>query len=270
MPQFEHQGIELFYDLKGQGNETVVFLNGIMMSTESWKMQSDLFSKKYTVLLNDFRGQGRSSMPDEPYTFDQHVEDLKALLDHLKITSAHFVGTSYGAEVGMKFALKYPKQIKTLTLATAVSESDFLLKEKVESWAIAARHAISYGEKADFFLLSAPFNFSSPFLEKNPDFYEKQIAKIKELPDSWFKAFIRLCDCFKTLDATKELHKLKMPVFVLAGEYDILKSVRFSAIMSKKISNVEAMIVMDAGHALVIEKAAEFNSAVTGFIDKHS
>ncbi len=47
---------------------------------------------------------------------------MAVLLDTLEIDKSHIVGVSYGAEVGMYFALMYPERVKSLTLGTAVSE----------------------------------------------------------------------------------------------------------------------------------------------------
>ena len=170
----------------------------------------------------------------------------------------------------MMFALTYPEYVQTLSLTGAVSESDYLLRSKIESWCIAARHAIKYNEKADFLLISAPFNYSSNYLENNQDFLNEKAELISSFPDKWFTSFIRLCECFKTLNITDRLSELQMPVLVVAAEHDVLKTVRFSAIIKRHIPHAETLIIMDAGHALVIEKADEFNTAVMGFIDKHS
>ncbi len=270
MPKVNTGEVDLYYEYVGTGDECIVLLNGVMMSTDAWGYQTPVLSKHYKVLLNDFRGQGRSSKPDHPYTFDMHATDLKFLLDELGIKKAHFVGTSYGAEVGMHFAIKYPEYVKSLTAATAVSESDYLLKQKIESWCIAARHALELGKSAkyDFFLLSAPYNFSTSFLATHPTFLEEKAKEVAKLPDEWFRAFIRLCECFKSLDITDQLHKIKARTLIISAENDTLKSVRYSAIMAKQISKSESVIVMEAGHSMVIESSSEFLTCLMGFINK--
>ena len=124
MPNLQVKDVSLFYEVSGQGAETVAFLNGVAMSTERWAAQTPFFSKNYHVLLHDFRGQGRSTLVSEGITFETHARDMAMLLDTLGIHGLHIVGVSYGAEVGMYFALMYPERVKSLTLGTAVSESD--------------------------------------------------------------------------------------------------------------------------------------------------
>ncbi len=271
MPYFNTGEIDLYYELLGSGDEYIVFLNGVMMNTDTWMVQAKGLKENHKILLSDFRGQGRSSKPDMNYTFEMHVNDLKSLLDELGIKKAHFVGTSYGAEVGMYYALKYPEYVQSLILATAVSESDYLLKQKIETWIIAAKHALTLGKQAkyDFFATCAPLNFSSVFLERNPGFVNDKASIVSEFPDEWFVAFIRLCECFQGFDITNELHNIKTPTLIIAAEYDDLKTVRYSSILSSKIPNSESVIVMNAGHSMVIENSAEFQTCVIGFIDKY-
>ncbi|THB73010.1 MAG: alpha/beta hydrolase [Gammaproteobacteria bacterium] len=270
MPYFSTGEVELYYEMLGSGEESIVFLNGVMMNTDTWAIQTRELKDKYNIVVSDFRGQGKSSKPDMPYTFEMHADDLKQLLDGLGIKKAHFVGTSYGAEVGMHFALRYPALVKSLVLATAVSESDALLKHKIETWKVAAKHALELGEqsKYDFFLSCAPLNFSSMFIEKHPDFIHERATSIAKFSDEWFTAFIRLCECFQSLDITGQLHKINVPSLIIAAEYDDLKTVRYSSILSNEIPNSESVIVMNAGHSMVIENSREFLTCILGFISK--
>lgn len=268
---FHHVGSKrLHYELHGEGPQTVVLLNGVMMSTDSWMFQTPIFSKKHRVLLNDFRGQGQSSELDEPYTFEQHCSDLKSLLDALGIRKAHFVGTSYGSEVGMMFTLLYPEYVQTLTICAGVSESSALLRAYIDGWCAAAQHAIEDDKKSDFMLICGPQNYSANFLDQNPGFLAERAQMVAALPSRWFASLIRLCECFNTLDITEKLNAIRVPVLLVSGQEDILKGPAFSAMIKNQIPHAESILIAGAGHAMVIEKPNEFNSVVMGFIDRHS
>jgi len=49
-------GTDLYYEEMGKG-KPVFLLNDIFMSTKSWYPESSVLSKKYRVILHDFRGQ---------------------------------------------------------------------------------------------------------------------------------------------------------------------------------------------------------------------
>ena len=70
--------------LDGEG-EPIAFLNGVLMTVDSWKLQTHEISLRFRCVMHDFRGQLRSSKPDEPWSLEDHARDLVALLDHLVV-----------------------------------------------------------------------------------------------------------------------------------------------------------------------------------------
>ena len=99
MQKIEINGVEINYSLSGSGEETIVFLNGIMMNTLSWNEFVPILTEKnnYRFLRLDFRDQGFSSPCQEDYHVSIHVDDLKGLLDTLGLKKVHLLGVSYGA-----------------------------------------------------------------------------------------------------------------------------------------------------------------------------
>ncbi|HEY9595937.1 MAG TPA: alpha/beta hydrolase, partial [Spirochaetia bacterium] len=91
--------VELAYELTGNGNETVIFLNGIAMSIVHWKLFGEALSS-CRCLAHDFRGQILSGRPAERYTLAGQANDLWEMLKALGIDRVHVVGTSYGSAVG--------------------------------------------------------------------------------------------------------------------------------------------------------------------------
>lgn len=259
---------EIYYEQYGAGAECVVFLNGIMMNTASWASHASILGSGRKVLLNDFIGQGRSTKVDKTYTYDMHVDHLIRLLDYLEVDQAHFVGTSYGAEVGMALAIQHCRRVKSLTLAAATSETDALMRAKVRVWQIAARQAVEHGTKSDFFRTCLPFNYSSEFLERKSVLLEDKAREFVRVPNEWFTGLDRLCECFLTLNLTQSLPKIHAPVLIIAGSRDELKPVAFSRIMANAISG-SVMEIIDAGHALVVERPDVFTSRVADFIAKN-
>ena len=263
MPKKNINGVEIYYDLKDGKKETVAFLNGVAMNTNLWKNQVKAFEKENQILLHDFRGQGQSSLHPNNFTFEQHVEDFNSLLKELNLGKIHIVGVSYGAEVAMHFALKYPKKVHTLTLGTAVSEVKPLLKSQIESWIMAAE--THNGEL--FYKVMSPYVYSNEFYEKNGDWIEKRAGKFGEnVTNDWLDAFVGLCNNFLTLAITDELSKIKIPTQVISGGEDILKPPAYGKIINENIPNSKFKIVNNAAHGLFAEKPAEFNQLIKKFI----
>jgi len=262
IPHADVNGIKIYYELHGKG-ETVAFLNGILANTSSWMNQLPLFSERFEVLLLDFRGQGKSEKPATKYTMEMHADDLKALLDSLKIEKLHVVGISLGAEVALIFALKYPDRVKSLVAACAVTHVNRTLKAMAERWLIAAR--LRSGKY--LFQTVYPDIFSDEFIEKKWDFVNSTASLYDTSLD--MDAFIELLKGFLELNITSQLSKIKKPTLIIAAEKDRVKHPKYSHIIHKNIPGSEFVIIKDSGHTLIWEKPEEFNTVALGFLEKH-
>ncbi len=261
MPLSKVNGIHIYYEVHGEG-EPVIFGNGIFSNTLGWVNQLPVFSKEYQVILYDMRGQGQSDKPEEPYSFDIHAEDQKALLEELGISMVHHVGISYGAELGLIFALKYPRTVKSLVACSAVSYIGPLLREMCQLW----RYACVLEDPDLFYHATVPLNFGESFIREQTAILEKAKERYAGLN---YPALIRLLDAFLELDITEQLPEINIPTCVIAGEQDILKpAYPYSKTIHDRIPNSEITIVPNSGHAITFEQPEEFNSITLGFLRK--
>ena len=263
LPIAHVNGIELYYEIHGEG-EPVIFGNGVFSNTLGWVYQLAIFSKEHQVILYDMRGQGQSEKPDSPYSFDIHAEDQKALLEELDVPKVHHVGISYGAELGLVFALKYPEMLKSLVVCSAVSYIGPLLSNMAQLW----RNACMLEDPELFYNATVPLNFGETFLREQTALLEQAKERYTQLE---YPALVRLIDAFLELAITDQLPKIQTPTCVIVGEKDILKpAYPYSSLIHEKLPNSEMVIVRDSGHAVTFEKPEEFNSVVLGFLCKQS
>ena len=76
MPEITVNGVTLYYEVHGSGDETIVLNNGIIASTATWAYQLPALTPQYRVLLYDMRGQGKSQKwraSDPDYTWETHA-----------------------------------------------------------------------------------------------------------------------------------------------------------------------------------------------------
>jgi len=264
MPFEKVNDIQLYYELHGPENADVVVLsNGIFMSTASWGYQVAEFKKHFRVLVYDCRGMWQSEHPVGPYSMEQHAEDLAGLMDALGIEKAHIGGISYGGEISMTFALKYPQRTRSLIVSSAVSQIDPMLQVMGASW----MSALHNNDADTLFEVTFPSNFSEPWIAANKGIIEPSRKKYHQMD---LKAAEELMLAFSKIDFTDELKKINVPTLVLVGELDILKSRKYSEIISREIPGAELLIIPHGGHAICMEQPGAFNSAVLGFVLKHS
>lgn len=257
-------GVEIAYQVTGSGSEAIAFLNGIGMTLSMWSGYCEFFSREFTCLTHDTRGQLMSEKPAMDYSMEMHADDLKALLDHLGIAEIHLVGTSYGSEIGQVFAYTYPGMAKTLCVITGVSEVDGLLTAVAESWAEAA-----VANPVVFFKAVTPWNYSPEYLAKNRDLIRSRQEAMQAMPADLFTAYVRLLQAFQKLDITKNLCRISCPTLVISAEKDILKPPSFGRIIHENIRDSEFVIIPGSGHAVVLEKPDVITGLVYGFIKTH-
>ena len=263
MPTIHANGIKLYYELHGpEDSDVLVLSNGILMSTGSWAFQTPVLSQHYRLLLYDCRGMWQSEHPPGPYSMAEHADDLAALLDALDIEQAHIGGISYGAEISMTSALRYPDRIRSLVLSSAVSHIEPLLQGVMEGWIAAVRTK----DSDLLFQVSYPVNFSERWVAANQPLLEQARARYQSLD---LDAFLELLLSFSKLNITPDLPEITVPTLVIVGEDDILKPRKYAEIIANAIPNSEFAVIPQAGHAVLWEQAGVFNTLILGFLAKH-
>jgi 3-oxoadipate enol-lactonase len=263
MSKVKVNGVELFYEFHGPvDGELLILNNGVFMNTASWAFQLPDLSRRYRVLTYDMRGQGQSEHPASDYSLELHGEDLVALMDALGLEKAHMVGTSYGGELNLVMGIRYPERCQSLTIVASVSHSDPLLVAIIERWRIAAK----LGNGPQFFRLIYADTYSEAFLVGRPDLIPmaEQRYALLDLP-----AAVRLIESFQRFDVTRDLGKIQAPTCIASAELDVLKPRKYGEIMHKAIAGSELHVIPGAGHVVVLERAAEVNTIILGFLAKH-
>src|SRR6185369_9687252 len=99
--------IELYYEDHGVG-KPVVLIHGWPLSGASWEKQVPvLLDAGYRVITYDRRGFGKSSQPTTGYNYDTFAEDLRALLNQLKLRDVVLAGFSMGGGEVARYLGKY-------------------------------------------------------------------------------------------------------------------------------------------------------------------
>lgn len=261
MPHIQVNGVELYYEWHGPPDAPVLALiNGVLMSTTSWGLQSATLSRRYRLLLHDCRGQGQSAHPPGPYTMRQHADDLSALLDALEVQQAHLAGISYGGEIALLMGIHHPEQVHSLFVSSAVSEVHPMLRGVIESWLAAART----GDGELLYRCSVTDNFSETWLAAHPNWADLSIPRYRRLD---LQAVATLCECFLGLDCTADLPRIAAPTTVVVGERDTLKPLDpYARLIADRVPNADLIILSDAGHACCIETPRAWNTALLGHL----
>src|SRR5262249_55139527 len=113
-------GVDLYYESHGQG-EPLVFVPSTAYSGEVWKPSQMPLAESLNIVFHDPRGCGRSIAGQNVYTIEQMAADIVALMDHLKLSSAHLLGHSMGGRIALCLTQNYPGRVKSLIMAASGS-----------------------------------------------------------------------------------------------------------------------------------------------------
>ncbi|MBI4913358.1 MAG: alpha/beta fold hydrolase [Acidobacteria bacterium] len=262
MPHIRVNGVSLYHEFHGPEDGALVILNnGVFMNTASWAFQLPDLVRTHRVLSYDMRGQGRSEHPDGPYSLEQHGEDLAALMDALALGPAHMVGTSYGGELNLVMGIHHPERCRSLVIVASVSHSEALMAAMIQRWRIAA----STGDGPTFFRLLCADVYSESVLAGRPDLVPLAEQRYAELD---LAAADRLLASFQRFDVRADLGRIRVPTCIVSAELDLLKPRSYGEFLHRGIPGSEFHLVPGAGHVVVIEKPAEVNSILLGFLAK--
>jgi 3-oxoadipate enol-lactonase len=264
MPTARVTDIEINYQLEGDGDETIVLINGLADDLETWVLQiDDLVGAGYRVLRFDNRGVGKTSAPPGPYTSRMLADDAKGLVDQLGLSNFHLMGVSMGGMIAQEYALAYQDDLKSLTLACTYAAPGPFCSRMFSMWADMARP------------LGVPFimrdvtlwAFTVPFFEEREEEAKEFEAEMAAMPMP-VEAYLAQLNVIQKHDTTGRLDSIRVPTLVLAGEEDILIPVRLSKRLQEAIPSA-AWATSKGGHACMWEHPQEFNATFLGFVNEH-
>lgn len=263
MAYFQFEGKEVYYEVHGQG-EPLLLLNGIFMSTASWAAFVPSYSRQNQLILVDFLDQGKSQKLSGEYKQDVHVETIRSLLEHLRLTRVSVVGISYGGEVAMQLVLRYPELVRKLVLANSTCHTNPWLTDMGKAW----EYAIGSYDGRQFFKTCIPVVYSPEFYNRNIEWARRREELFaKAFTPEVYDAFLRLVRSAEGLDLREHLPRITVPTLVISSEYDYVTPLPEQELMVRSIPGAGHLLIKACGHASMYEKPVEFSSAVLGFVN---
>ncbi len=117
MPYLGRHGVRMYYEDHGQGLP-LLLSHGYGAATGMWQGQVEACRDTYRLIPWDMRGHGESDSPADQalYSHTHTIDDMRALLDHLRIDQAIIAGHSLGGFMSLAFHAAYPERVKALIL----------------------------------------------------------------------------------------------------------------------------------------------------------
>ena len=265
---------KIAYIDQGSGDQTIILVHGLASNAGFWRYNIPELSKKYRVIAVDLPGYGKSQKGDCPYTLSFYADEIKKLVEELKLKNVVYVGHSMGGQIGLILSMKYPNLLHKLILASPAGFEKFDRGEG--DWlrsVMTIKGVKSTNEEGIRRNLS--INFYN-FCDKWEWMVEERVRMRKAADfDEFAYTVVKCVNAMLDEPTYDKLSEVKTPTLIIYGRYDGLipnpyLHPGFSSDVYEKgangIKNSKLVQLDNAGHMIQIEKADEFNQAVLDFL----
>ena len=254
------RGVELGYSLEGSGT-AVVLLHGFPFNRSLWDEQAEVLRERHRVLTVDLRGHGESEATPGAATMEEMARDVAALLDELGIERTTLGGLSMGGYVALAFYRLFPRRVRALVLADTRATPD--TEEGKRAREESARKILEDGMRA-FAETMLPKLLAAPTLRDRPEVVARLREMMRKTKSQGAAAALR--GMAERRDQTSLLPNILAPTLVLVGTEDALTPPPDSELMHREIRGSRLVKIEGAGHVSNLERPAEFNRALAGFL----
>src|SRR5258707_1167645 len=254
--------VKLYYEDGGSGIP-VVFVHEFAGDYRSWESQVRYFARCYRCITYNARGYPPSDVPadDERYSQDRARDDIRAVLDALKIDKAHIVGLSMGGFATLHFGFTYPERARSLVIAGCGygAEPDKRAQFAEEAEISAKRFEELTMAKAALAYATGPTRvqhqnrdprgwkeFADQLAEHSTEGAALTMRGVQKRRPSLYE----LVDKMKTITA---------PTLVMTGDED-WACLEPGILMKRSIPTAALVVMPNCGHTINIEEPAAFNA----------
>lgn len=263
-------GVALHYEETGDG-KPLVFVHEFGGDARSWEPQLRHFSRLYRCIAYNARGYPPSEVPEDwrRYSQERACDDIRAVLDGLKIERAHVVGLSMGAFATLHFGLHYPGRAFSIAVAGGGYGShpahykQFQQDSRVNAERIQregmAKFVSSYGVGATRVQLQN--KDARGFVEYLSQFHEHSgLGAANTLLGVQ-------CRRPSIYDLVEPMKKMSVPTLLMLGDEEE-PALEVNVLMKRCIPTAGLAIFPKSGHAINLEEPALFNQLLQDFLQR--
>jgi 3-oxoadipate enol-lactonase len=241
------------------GKPWLLLSNSLAADMTMWDPQVAKLSAHRRLVRYDTRGHGRSSAPAGPYSFDQLVDDMIAILDHLGIETADVLGLSLGGMTALGLGLTHPERVRKLVCCDARSEFP---PAAIAGWdqrmsAVAAGGVSSIADETlTRWFVPATFR-------DRPEVIEQARRMILSTSSAGYLGCVA---ALKTLNYRERLPRLEKHTLFVVGEDDLAAPPSVMREMAAATPRAEFVTISGAAHIANMEGGATFDAAICSFL----
>ncbi|KAB2914801.1 MAG: alpha/beta fold hydrolase [Hyphomicrobiaceae bacterium] len=255
-------GMRMNYEVSGPESAFPVVLHHPLATNVSfWNELTGALSPDYRVVRFDARGHGQTEAPKGPYSFETLTADVVALMDHLKIARAHFLGLSMGGMVGQYLGLLHADRFASLQLVSSTSR---IPPEARQLWEDRVQVAREKGMSSQ--VTPAMQRWVTDANRQKPALFARLARMIETTP---LEGYAGWCLAIRDLNITERLKAITLPTRIIVGAEDPATPVAASEVIHREIKGSDLIVMPAVSHMLSAEDPATFHRHVLAFLEKH-
>lgn len=267
--------VSLFVKVIGHGYPLVLMHGGPSLDHVTLLSLQPL-ADQFTLIFYDHRCNGRSEgAAVTSMTWENLTADADALRQALGFEKWAVLGHSFGGNVALEYALRYPRSLSRLILMNTGGDQwwvnrnamEILAKRGYRTGAVEAARRWFNGQLAPKEYFPTFMKFMTGY------FYHLDLLGIaREMltgphtvyrPEALIFGYSQLLQGWTVMD---RLGEIRVPTLVIAGRYDFLFPPEHQAILADRIPNAKLELMERAGHNPQDERPAETIRALRDFM----
>jgi len=212
----------------------------------------------FPILNYDKRGHGLSDLGQVPYSMDDHVLDLAALLDRFDVKQAVVCGLSVGGMIAQGLHAKRPDLVKALVLSDTAHRIG-----TAEIWDARIESVETHGIES---LADAVMErwFTPAFRRPENAAYNGYRNMLTRQSAVGYAA---TCAALRDADLTEAARGISVPTLCVVGDHDGSTPPDVVLSLAKLVPGARYEVIKDAGHIPCVEQPEVLAAMIRAFVD---
>lgn len=235
--------LHMYYEIHGSG-QPLLLLHGGMTTIEDFGLMLATFAQTRQAVAFERQGHGHTADIERPFSLKQWADDTAALLQHLDIKQADIFGYSTGGSVALAFALRHPKMVRKLVLASAIYNRDGYYPGIMEG------------------LLQST-------ADGMPDILREMYTRVAPQPENWPRLVKKSRESVAEFKGwqKKEIRTISAPTLVMVGDNDIVRT-EHAVELYRLIPDAKLAVLPDTDHVAIVVQHAQWTAEmITEFLN---
>lgn len=253
MAYVTNEGVDLYYEVHGSGDTTIVLAHGMGGNAAIWFNQIAHYAPNYRVIAFDHRYFARSPCSVEDFKPALFPSDALAIMDAEDVSSAVWLCQSMGGWTGSQLAVHYPERVSALIMSHTPG---IFWHESARNDSARLARTIESG-----FLPALAEDFPA----KNPTMAALYgaITRFNNIENSVISRKIGEAKLGVNID---ELPGYDKPTLFITGNQDVLFESAYIEALAAALPGAAFVNLGQVGHSSYFELPVAFNTVVDEFL----